>query len=141
MHSQDSDFTGSQKIKQKEFEDTFLYWVETDVLSLDIMAVEARHDPVLSWIMSRIRKTIWRNCSRVERPYKEIRHKLTIEHGVICNGDLIILLETQRKLVIKSVHDDMLCGAAATQKGLKLEAWWPGYSWDVEEYIKRWGKM
>ena len=21
-----------------------------------------------------------------------------------------------------------------------LEAWWPGYSWDVEEYMKRWKK-
>ena len=51
-----------------------------------------------------------------ERLNKEMRHKLTIEHGVICNGDLIILPETQRKLVIKSEHDDIHCGVAATQK-------------------------
>ena len=51
----------------------------------DRMAAETRHDPVLIRISSRIRKHIWGNCS------KEIRHKLTIEHGVICNGDLIIL--------------------------------------------------
>ena len=56
------------------------------------------------------------NCSRVERPYKEIRHKLMIEHGVICNGDLIIPPETQRKLLIKSVHDDIHCVVAAIQK-------------------------
>ena len=31
---------------EEEFEDTFLHWVETDVLSLDRMAVETRHDPV-----------------------------------------------------------------------------------------------
>ena len=68
-------------------------------------------------------------------PYKEIRHKLTIEHGVICNGDLIIPPETQRKLVIKSV--DIHCGVAATQKRIKFEAWWLGYSWDLKEYIKR----
>ena len=41
------------------------------------------------------------------KTYKEIRHKLTMEHGVICNGDMIILSETLRKLVIKSVHDDI----------------------------------
>ena len=52
---------------------------------------------------------------------------------MICYGDLIIPPETQRKLVIKSVHD----GVAATQKRIKLEAWWPGYSRHVEEYIKR----
>ena len=28
----------------------------------------------------------------------------------------------------------------ATQKRIKLEAWWPGYSQDVEEYIKRYKK-
>ena len=42
---------------KEEFEDTFLHWVETDVLSLDRMAAETRHDPVLSRITSRIRKT------------------------------------------------------------------------------------
>ena len=56
---------------------------------------------------------------------------------MIKNGDLIIPPETQRKLLIKSVHDDIHCGVAATQKRIKLEAWWPGYSWDFEEYIKR----
>ena len=55
------------------------------------------------------------------------RNKLMIEHGVICNGDLIIPPETQRKLVIKGVHDDIHCGVAAIQKRMKLEAWWPGY--------------
>ena len=101
---------------EEEFEDIFLHWVKTDVLSLDRMAVETRHDPVLSRITSRIRKNIWGNCSRVESPYKEIRHKLMKEHGVNCNGDLIIPPETLRKLVIKSLHDDIHCGVAATQK-------------------------
>ena len=101
---------------EEEFEDTFLHWEETDVLFLNGMVAETRHDPVLSWITSRIRKNVWENCSRVERPYKEIKRKLTIEHGVICNGDLIISPETQRKLVIKSVHD-IYDGVAATQKG------------------------
>lgn len=115
-------FYKESKDKTEEFEDASLHWVETDVLSLDRMAAETRHDPVLSKIISRIRKNSWGNCSRVERPYKEIRQKLTIEHGVICNGDLVVPPETQRKLVIKSVHDDIHCGVAATQKRIKLEA-------------------
>ena len=36
---------------EEEFEDTFLLWVETDFLSLDRMAAETRHDPVLSRII------------------------------------------------------------------------------------------
>ena len=47
----------------KKIEDTFLHWVVTDVLSLDRMAAETIHDPVLSGITSRIRKNEWENCS------------------------------------------------------------------------------
>ena len=46
------------KGKTEEFEDTFLHWVETDVLSLDRMTAETRHDPVLSRITLRIRKNM-----------------------------------------------------------------------------------
>ena len=47
---------------------------------------------------------------------------LTIEHKVICNGDLINPPETQRKLVIKSVHDDIHCGVVASQKKDKIRS-------------------
>ena len=56
---------------EEEFEDTFLHWVETDVLSLDRMAAETRHDPVLSRITSRIRKNIWGNCFGRRDPTKK----------------------------------------------------------------------
>ena len=41
---------------EEEFEDTFLHWIETNVLSFDRMTVETRHDLILSRITSRIRK-------------------------------------------------------------------------------------
>ena len=44
--------------------------------------------------------------------------------------------ETQRKLVIKIIHDNIHCDVAATQKRIKLQAWWPVYSRDVGEYVK-----
>ena len=49
-------FYKESKDKTEEFEGTFLHWVETDVLSFDRMAVETRHNLVLSRITSRIRK-------------------------------------------------------------------------------------
>ena len=39
--------------------------------------------------------------------------------------------------MLKSVYDDIHSGVAITQNRIKLEAWWPGYSRDVEKYIKR----
>ena len=49
-------FYKESKGKTEEFEDSFLHWVETDVLSWDRIAAEIRHNPVLSRITSRIRK-------------------------------------------------------------------------------------
>ena len=43
---------------EEEFEDTFLHWGETDVLSLDRVAAEIIHDPVLSRITLIKRKNI-----------------------------------------------------------------------------------
>ena len=91
-------FYKESKDKTEEFEDTFLHRVETDVLSFDRMAAETRHDPVLSRITSRIRKNIWGNYFRAERPYKEISHTLMMEHGVICDGNLIIPPRNKKKI-------------------------------------------
>ena len=63
-------FYKESKDKTEESEDTFLHWVETNVLSLNKMAAETRRDPVLSRIILRIRKNAWGNCSRAETPYK-----------------------------------------------------------------------
>ena len=95
MHYQDCNLTRSHKIKQKNLKIHFFHLVETDVSSLDRMAAETRHDPGQSRLTSRTRKNVWGNCSQAERPYKEIRHKLTIEHGVICNRDLVIHPKTK----------------------------------------------
>ena len=46
---------------------------------------------------------------------------------------MVVLPEIQRGQVIKSVHDDVHFGVAATQRILKLEAWWLRH---VEDYVK-----
>lgn len=44
--------------------------------------------------------------------------------------------EKCRKELIKSVHDDVHCGITATQKRLKLKAWWLGNTRDVRKCPK-----
>lgn len=82
-------------------------------------------------------KNKWDNCPWAERHLKEVKQKLTIGKGVICNGDVVVPPAMQRSKIIKCVHNDVHCGITSTQMRLRLEAWWPGYSIDVEEYIKR----
>ena len=80
-----------------------------DVLSLDRISAKTRHDPIP---YRELEKKIYGESAPGRRdPYKEIRQKLTIEHCMICNGDSP---ETQRKLVLKNVHDDIHGGVAVT---------------------------
>ena len=39
---------------------------------------------------------------RAGRPYKEVRHKLTLHNDVICNGDLIVPLPTVKRTLSKA---------------------------------------
>ena len=114
-----------------------IHWVETDVLQAERIRKETKQDPILNGIANRIKRNTWSNCSKAERPYKENRHKLTMDRGILCNGDLLVPPQSMRKEIIKSVHDDTHCGVAATQKRLKLEVWWPGYVRDVQNYVDK----
>ena len=101
---------------------TFIHLVESDIVNLDQIMKETENDRVLMDIKTRISKNNWGRCSVTERTYKSIRNKLTIEKGIISNGDLIIPPRTMRKMFIKSVHDDIHCGTMQTRCRLKLEA-------------------
>ena len=114
---------------------SFVHWTETDVVNMTEMALATKNDPVLSAVMKRIATNRWSGCSMAERPYKAARHLLTIEQGVVFSGDLIVPPKTLRCQIIRAVHDDVHCGMEATKRRLRLEAWWPGYSSDIERYV------
>ena len=118
---------------------SFVHWTETDVVNMEEMAIATKHDPVLSSIVKRIATNRWSGCSIAERPCtcKAVRHRLTVEQGVVFNGDLIIPAKTMRHRIIQAVHDDVHCGMAATKQRLRLEAWWPGFYSEVERYIRK----
>lgn len=76
-------FNKDQKEKME-----ILHWVGTNILTLQWLVSKTLQDPILSKTAERIRRNRWSNCSK--RPYKEIRHKLTMENSDICNGDVIV---------------------------------------------------
>ena len=61
-------------------------------------------------------------CTIAERYFKEARHKLTVERGIIYNANAIVP-PPNFKEGHKSVHDDIHGGVAATQRRLTLQAW------------------
>jgi len=116
---------------------SFIHLVETDTINIDQFREETENDSILKAIIKRIKTNRWSNCSVAERPFKSNKDKLTVEKGIVCNGDLIVPPPTLRKRFIEAVHDDVHCGALQTRLRLRLEAWWPGYCNDVEKYVSR----
>ena len=75
---------------------------------------------------------VWSNCTLAERPFKEARHKIMVERGIIFSADIVMPPQILRKDVIKSVHDNIYGGVAATQRRLKLQA---------EQYLQEMGYL
>ena len=117
-------------------DESFIHWTETDVISMQQLNDETDNDRILYAIKKRIRDNRWSNCSSAERPYKSLKNCLTIEQGVIFKEDLIVVPQTLRKKFMSALHDDTHLGATATKNKAKLECWWPGFSNDIEQYIK-----
>lgn len=123
-----------------DVESSFIHWTQTDVLSIAELEIESNRDPVLSAIMDRVTRNRWSNCSVAERPFKSVRQRLSVESGVLCNGDLLVPPPTLRKKILEAAHGDIHCGVIATRNRLRREAWWPGYCQDVEQYVNRCAK-
>ena len=70
---------------------------ETDMLLQNHLRIETKQDLVLSLILDRIKRSTCSNCSMAKRPYKESKHKITVEKDIICNGNIIITPQSLRK--------------------------------------------
>jgi len=120
--------------------ETSVHLIETDALQISDLQRETLKDSILHGIMNRIRTDNWSNCSVAERSYKSVRNELTIEKGVICRGDVPVIPTSMRRNTIAAVHNETHSGVRNTRNRLRLEAWWPGYSDEVETFISRCNK-
>ena len=119
----------------KGYQESFVHWAETDVISMEELRRETSRDSVLSGILRRVSNDCWGGCSVVERPFKSVRQCLSVEGGILCRGDLLVPPSVLRPRMIEAVHNDVHGGVTATRNRLKLEAWWPGYCDDVERFV------
>lgn len=127
-------------LKETETDDsdqTFIHWTETDVLTREEIQDTSATDPLTSSIMKRVFVNKWSDFSPAESTYKAVRDRLTVEDGILCNGDLVVPPPSMRLRVIRSAHDDIHSGSLSTRNRVKLEAWWPGYCDDIEQYVKK----
>ena len=95
-------------------EDRIIQWVRTGVLSRKTLGRETQQDQLLSVILEGIRKKLCSHCTRVEKPFEETKHRLTVERGIMYNTDAIVPPQVLRNDINESVHVDIHGGVAAT---------------------------
>ena len=93
---------GNQKVENLEkAEDKILRRVENDVLPQNRLRIETVQDLESSKILVRIKRSLWSNYSRVERPFKETRRKLNIGKGIICKRPKCTSIKLTKNLLKK----------------------------------------
>ena len=118
-------------------DESFIHWVDTDVLQLDQIRDESTKDKLLSYIFKRVKRNRWSNCSVAERPFKQNRKTLSVAGGVLCRGEQIVPPKNLREQILAAIHDDTHGGVNSTRNRLRLQCWWPGYCEDVEMSISK----
>ena len=130
-------FQSENGMEHENSEDRIIQWVETDVQSRKTLIRETQLDPILSGILWEHKKECTEQLYYSGETFQRRTTQITGREGVIFSADAIVPPQILRKDVIKSLYDDIHGGDAATQRRLRLQAWWPGYYKDVEEYIRR----
>ncbi|PAA85528.1 hypothetical protein BOX15_Mlig018181g1 [Macrostomum lignano] len=113
-----------------------VHWAGESVIGWNELAEETKRDRLLADVMRRIAGNRWSGCSPAERPFKAIRHALTIDDSVVCYGDRPVIPSSLRSRVLELVHSGAHPGASSTRALVRNSVWWPGYCGDVEGFVR-----
>ena len=112
-----------------------LFHWENNKVSLKDIKEETLRDSFLQRIIKRTVNNNWKNCSVKEKAYKRHKQILCVEEDILLKGTVPIIPEVLRMKVMEAAHVTH-GGVMATNLLLKQEAWWPGFTQDVEKMVK-----
>lgn len=71
------------------------------------------------------------------QPYFQIRHNISVDRNILLNGDRVIVPETLRKKVLKSLHlHTSHFGLVKMKQTFRNYCWWPKVDVDIENMVK-----
>ena len=86
--------------------------------------------------MKRIKSGIWKQCSEAEKGFEQQKDALTSHNGIIFRGVFPFIPPNLRHLVLAKAHGTHLV-KNATEASVRIIAWWPGITQDVQHFVSK----
>ena len=87
-------------------------------------------------IMKRIKSSHWKQFSEAEKGFEQHKIALTIQNGIIFRGVVPFIPPKLRHLVLAKAHETHP-GKNATEASVRMIAWWPGITQDVQHFVSK----
>ena len=86
--------------------------------------------------MKRIKSGSWKRRSEAEKGFEQQKNALTLHNGIIFRGVVPFIPPKLRHLVLAKAHDTHP-GKNATEASVRMIAWWPGITQDVQQFVSK----
>ena len=113
-----------------------IYFAQIDLVTQAEIRTELGTNRLFQDIMKRIKKrqleTMFRSGKRIQKS----KDKLTIHNGIIFRGVVSFIPPKLRHLVLTTAHETHP-GKNVTEASVRMSAWWPGITPDVQHFVSK----
>ena len=112
------------------------YFALSDLVTQTEIKTELGTNRHFQDIMNWVKNGNWEHCSEAEKGFEQQNEALTIHNGIIFRGVVPFISPKLRQLVLSKAHDTRP-GRDATEASVKMKAWWPGITEDVQHFVNK----
>ena len=111
-----------------------IYFTHSDLVTQAEIKTEFGTNRLFQDIVKRIKSGNWKQCSEAEKGFEQQKDALSLHNGIIFRGVVHFIPPKLRHLVLAKAHETHP-GKNATEALVRMIAWWPGITQDVQHFV------
>ena len=113
-----------------------IYFAQSDLVTHAEIKTKIGTNRFFQDRMKRIKSGNWKQCSEAEKGFEQQKDALTLHNGIIFRGFVPFIPPKLRHLVLAKAHETHP-GKNATEASVRMIAWWPGITQDVQHFVSK----